>query len=138
MESRGASMSIRRFVFAVLAGLPIATGAGAQTPLRFSLDWRWEGPAAPFAVALDKGYFKAEGLDVTIEPAAGSREPVARVASGAYDIGFGDVNSLVRLREENPAAAGVRAVMMVHDRPPFAIVGRRSRGVTGEVASLKR
>src|SRR5919112_2483744 len=127
MESRGASMSIRRFVLAVLAGLPIATGAGAQTPLRFSLDWRWDGPAAPFTVALDKGYFKAEGLDVTIEPAAGSREPITRVASGAYEIGFGDVNTLVRFRDEHPGA-DVKAVMVLYDRPPFAIIGRRSRG----------
>ena len=62
--------------------------AHAQVPVRFSLDWRWEGPAAPFAVALDKGYFKAEGLDVTIDPAAGSREPISRVASGDLRCGF--------------------------------------------------
>jgi NitT/TauT family transport system substrate-binding protein len=122
---------------ACAAFLALAAGsASAQTPVRFTLDWRWEGPAAPFAVALDKGYFKEEGLDVTIEPAAGSREPITRVASGTYDMGFGDVNSLVRFRDENPEA-DIKAVMMVYNRPPFAIVGRKSRGITKDVSSLE-
>src|SRR5262249_38407705 len=47
--------------------------AHAQTViLKLALDWRFEGPAAPFLVAADKGYFTAEGLDVTIEPGTGS------------------------------------------------------------------
>ncbi len=127
--------SLRGTILGMAAGLLAATAAGAQTPVRFSLDWRWEGPAAPFAVALDKGYFKAEGLDVTIDPAAGSREPISRVASGTYDMGFGDVNSLVRFRDENPGA-DIKAVMVMYDRPPFSIVGRKSRGITKEVSSL--
>ena len=119
-----------------ILGLPATLApAQAQTPVRFTLDWRWEGPAALFSVALDKGYFKAEGLDVTIDPAAGSREPISRVAANTYDIGFGDVNSLVRFRDENPTT-DVKAVMVVYDRPPFAIVGRKSRGITTELSSL--
>jgi NitT/TauT family transport system substrate-binding protein len=97
--------------------------------VKFTLDWRFEGPAAPFTVALDKGYFKVEGLDVTIDTGNGSRESIPRVASGTYDLGAGDVNSLIRFRDENPGI-DVKAVMVVYDRPPFAIVGRKSKGIT--------
>ena len=103
--------------------------------MKFTLDWRFEGPAAPFTVALDKGYFKAEGLDVTIDTGNGSRESIPRVASGTYDIGAGDVNSLVRFRDENPTI-DLKAVMMVYDRPPFAIVGRKSKGIAADPKSL--
>ncbi|MCB5174453.1 ABC transporter substrate-binding protein [Microvirga lenta] len=133
--SAGAGWWIR----GVVAGAAMLLGsvaAQAQTPVRFTLDWRWEGPAAPFAVALEKGYFKEEGLDVTIDPAAGSREPISRVASGTYDAGFGDINSLVRFRDENPDS-GIKAVMMMYDRPPFAIIGRKSRGITKDISSLQ-
>src|SRR3954466_7259011 len=110
-------VAVRRAPRNPIAGLALALAAAvlacspavAQTAVRFSLDWRFEGPAAPFTVALDKGYFKAEGLDVTIDPAAGSREAVTRVGSGAYDMGFGDVNFLARFRDENPGA-GPKAV----------------------------
>jgi len=105
-----------------------AASAAAQTAVKFSLDWKFEGPAAPFTVAIDKGYFKAEGLDVTIDTAGGSLEPINRVASGTYDMGIGDINSLIKFRDQNPSAP-IKAVFMFYNKPAFAIVGRKSRGV---------
>jgi NitT/TauT family transport system substrate-binding protein len=115
-----------------LAGLLLAALAGpaaAQTAIKFSLDFKFEGPSAPFVVAIDKGYFKAEGLDVTIDSAGGSLEPINRVASGTYDMGFGDINSLIKFRDANPGTP-LKAVFMVYNKPAFSIVGRKSRGVS--------
>ena len=131
----------RRTVLGLVAGSLAVLGASllpaqAQTSVRFTLDWRFEGPAALFLMAQEKGYFKAEGLDVTIDTGNGSREAIPRVASGTYDAGFGDVNSLIRFRDENPAV-DLKAVMMVYDKPPFSIVGRKSRGITADAKSLE-
>ena len=114
----------------VAAGFSLpAVEARAETPVKFTLDWKFEGPAAPFLVPLDKGYYKAEGLDVTIDTAGGSLEPLNRVASGTYDMGFGDINSLIKFRDANPNVP-IKAIFMVYNKPAFSIVGRKSRGVT--------
>ena len=102
--------------------------AQKQVPIRFALDWRFEGPAAPYFVAIDKGYYKAEGLDVTVDPGTGSVEGINRVASGAYEMGFADFNSLVKYRD-NPRNLEVKAVMMVYDTPAFSIVALKKSGI---------
>ena len=117
-------------LFALLAAVLVSGAALAQKeiPIRFALDWRFEGPAAPFFVAIDKGYYKAEGLNVTIDPGAGSVEGINRVASGAYEVGFADINSLVKYRD-NPRNLPVKAVMMVYDTPAFSIVSLKKNGI---------
>jgi NitT/TauT family transport system substrate-binding protein len=113
---------------AAAAGL-IAGPARAQTGIKFSLDERLEGPAGVFLLPQDRGYYRAEGLDVTIEEGASALDPITRVASGGYELGIADINALIRYRDQNPAAP-VKAVFMLFNKPPFAIVGRKSRGIS--------
>jgi NitT/TauT family transport system substrate-binding protein len=125
----GRSASLRIWAGFLLAAA-LATGAtAAETAIKFALDFKFEGPSAPFLLPLDKGYYKAEGLNVTIDQAAGSLEPINRVASGTYDMGFGDINSLIKFRDANPGTP-IKAVFMVYNRPPFAIIARKSRGIS--------
>lgn len=105
-----------------------ATWAGAETAMPFALDWKFEGPAAPYFVALDKGHFAAEDLKVEISEGAGSLDAIPKVATGAFPVGFADINSLMKFLDQNPGAP-VIAAMMIYDKPPFAVVGRRSQGV---------
>jgi NitT/TauT family transport system substrate-binding protein len=108
----------------------LVTGAtAAEINLTFSLDRKFEGPSALFLLPLDKGYYKAEGLNVSIDPANAELEPIKRVASGAYDMGFVDINALIKFRDANPKMP-IKAVFMVYNKPPFAVIGRKSRGVS--------
>ena len=108
----------------------------AQTDIKLTLDWRFEGPAAGFLLAQDNGYFADEGLNVTIDTGNGSVEAIPRVATGAYQLGFGDINSLIKFLDEDPAQP-VEAVMMIYDKPVFSVVGRRSLGITEDPKSLE-
>ena len=128
--------TILRGLVAALAIAPFTAAAQDLTPVKFTLDWKFEGPSAGFFLALDRGYFKEEGLDVAIDSGAGSRESIPRVATGTYDMGFGDINALAKFLDEDPDAK-VKAVMVVYDQPPFAVIGRKSQGVTQDPKSLE-
>lgn len=113
---------------AALAGATLAQADGHGTAVPFALDWKFEGPSAPYFLAIDNGYFAEEGLNVTIEAGSGSTGTIPKIATGAFPIGFGDINAIIKFLDQNPGAP-VTAVMMVYNKPPFAIVGRKSLGV---------
>jgi len=57
------------------------------------LNWKYQGPQGWFFLADDKGYFKAEGLEVQIDQGDGSATPIPKVASGTYDNRLRDINA---------------------------------------------
>ncbi len=120
---------LKNFLIGVLAAATLSiNSAMAEVTINYANDWKWEGPAAAFLLALDKGYYKEEGLDVSMDTGKGSLDAIPRVASGTYQMGFADINSLVKFIDANPDVTA-RAVLMVYNAPPFAIIGRKSLGI---------
>ena len=111
-------------------GMSLPTAVHAQTPIKFQLDWRFEGPSALFLQPVAKGYFKQAGLDVTVDAGNGSGGAVQRVASGSYDMGFADLAAVMEFHANNPDAPNKPvAIMMVYNNTPAAVFALKKSGI---------
>ena len=132
------TIAVRR-ILALLTGLMALACVGSagsravgetRQPLaiQFSLDRPIDASAAPFVLAANRGLFGAEGLAVNTNIASGSPEAIARVASGTSDFAVADINELIRFRGKS-ASPPVKAVLVLFNKSPYAIVARKSRGI---------
>ena len=126
-------MKTRTFLKTTLALAAVLTVGAAQaqnTPIKFQLDWRFEGPAALFLTPVAKGYFKDAKLDVTVDAGNGSGGAVTRVASGTYDMGFADLASVMEFHANNPDAPNKPvAVMVVYNNTPASVMSLKKTGI---------
>jgi len=120
---RSAVVLAATFAATIVTAVPLAAPAAAQTKLKMVLNWKYQGPQGWFFLADDRGYFKAAGLDVTMDQGNGSGAPIPLVANGTYDVGFGDINALIEFAAKKPEEAPI-AVYMMYNRPPFTIAVR--------------
>lgn len=124
--------------FSLIATLVVALSTIAQAPAqqpartvqwKFTLDFIVQGPQAPFLVAHEKGYYSQERLALTIDRGFGSADAVTKIASGAYDLGYADINSMIEFNARNPGRELV-AIAIVLDAPPFSILTLRRENIT--------
>jgi NitT/TauT family transport system substrate-binding protein len=105
-----------------LAVLLLASASEAGESLRkvtFRLDTSYLPKHGIFFVALDKGYYREAGLDVTIIPGTGSMGTVQTVAAGRDTFGFADAGTMVLGRAQG---AMVKEIAMIHAKSPFAVI----------------
>src|SRR5207244_9341579 len=88
--------------FLFLVALGFASAAGAQTKIKMTLDWRFEGQTSFMWLGLARGYFQQEGLDVQVDAGSGSTAAIQRIHTGAYGMGLGDTSGLIEYYGNNP------------------------------------
>ncbi|SDJ25931.1 NitT/TauT family transport system substrate-binding protein [Bradyrhizobium sp. Rc2d] len=106
----------------------VAETAAPSVAIHFTFDRPLDASMAPFFLAAKDGKFGAEHLSVSFNTAAGSSEALARVVKGDSELALVDINELIRFRDKEQAAP-VKAVFVLFNRAPYAIVARRSRGI---------
>ena len=123
---------------AVLASFSLAQAADDDTnpvtPIQMTFDRPLDSVAAPFMVARAQGFYRAEFVNVARSVVNGTPEAIARIASGASDVALVDLNALIRYRDKADAVP-IKAVFVLLNTAPYAIVARKSRGV-GALADL--
>src|SRR6478736_4883415 len=86
MHNRLVALSAAAF-FAIISTVSCFAEDLQDVTIRFT--WKYKGEYAPLFVALDKGYFKAEGLDVDLAEGSGAQTVLKLLASGNEKFGYG-------------------------------------------------
>ncbi|MCR0981228.1 ABC transporter substrate-binding protein [Roseomonas populi] len=125
------TLSRRSLLAAGAAGLalPAIRPAMAQAPLRFCLDWALQGNHGMFSLADDRGIFRQNGINLRMDRGFGSGDTTVKIASGAYDIGYTDVSTMVKFNAENPDKKIV-SIYQVLDRTAAALITLKKSGIS--------
>lgn len=121
---------MRYFSTAVGAGALLTIVAvlpGRAESITFVTDFGFNGRHAYYYVALERGYYKQAGLDVSFVRGSGSVDAIRKVGAGAAQIGFADAGSLVLARAND--GIPVRMVAVVYAAPPHAIYATADSGI---------
>ena len=113
---------IKRILWAgaAIGLLTNAATAYADTKVRLTLDWVPQSTHGPSFIAKYQGYFKAEGLDVKIDAGKGSADAVRKLVAGTHDLGWADINAIIKYNAKNPKRS-IKTVMMIYEQPPFSV-----------------
>ena len=98
---------MRTFLTGLAATLLPATAALAADDVTLQLKWVTQAQFAGYYVALDKGFYEAEGLNVTIKPGGPDIAPPQVMAGGGADVMVDWMPSALAAREKGLALVNI-------------------------------
>jgi len=120
--------SVGRLVLAVTLVFGAGTGlAAAADKVTFVTDFGFNGRHAYYFVALEKGYYAKQNLDVNIVRGQGSADAVKQVAAGSAQIGFADAAAVILARGNDQIPT--KLVAIVYAKPPHAVYVLKDSGI---------
>lgn len=100
---------------------PAAPQESGLIPVEFRLNWTLYGEHAPFFLGVDKGFYEAEGLDVSIVEGSGSATTVKLIGNGTNTLGYADSATMMR---GVSAGVPVIAVAVTFQSSPMSFIYR--------------
>ncbi len=118
---------MRIFHLLLAAALAVSAGlASAQDAVSLRLNWYLGGLHVPYYYGKEMGFFKQEGIDLTINEGRGSGNTVQVVAAGSDTFGMADSSSLITTASKG---ADVKSVMSLLNSTGFSVVSLASTGI---------
>jgi NitT/TauT family transport system substrate-binding protein len=99
---------------ASLAAFGRPASAQTPTPVKFMMDWAWQGPQSFALMARNKGYFREAGVAIQLDRGFGSGRVPVELAAGTYQMGYADINPAIKFMAEQPQA-GIVCVGVMYD-----------------------
>ncbi|HKJ62829.1 MAG TPA: ABC transporter substrate-binding protein [Hyphomicrobiales bacterium] len=120
---RRISLTLTGLILTALCMSPASAQDKQPDSLSLRLNWKMKGEFTPFIVAVEKGYFTEEGLDVTINEGSGATQALQTVASGQDDIAY--VPSIQLIKGINQGMP-VKVIATVVKADPMGMVAKSS------------
>jgi len=118
----------KRMLATFAVALLVLAGVSAQTTkINFQLNWSISGDHAPYYVAIEKGWFKEEGLDVNVMLGKGSGFTVQMVDADKAQIGISDAPVPI---EAIAKGAKLKIVGIIFDKHPNCMFFWKDSGIT--------
>jgi len=123
----------RRFIahgagagLALLAAPSVRTASAAED-INFQLDWIAYGRHAPYYVALDKGFYKDRGLNVTIQQGRGTLQGIRTLISGQSQFIFQDIGVMLSVRAKE--GSKIKALACMYQKTPHTFFYMKNKGI---------
>ncbi len=121
-------LSLRLGAIAAVSMALGATSAAALDKVHLQTDWIPSGEHAMYFAGWEKGFWKDEGIDVTVTRGYGSGDTVTKVAAGAADFGVADIGAVLAATQRS--GIPVKTIMQLYTHSPHSLFVLKSSGIT--------